>query len=178
MTKNKRKVTIPEMFTLMEKFKGRQIEVDLSPIDSANTYHWFSVKEINDVIQFIDLDNDHPQMLTIVKTDILSILYSEGENLFRNTFTINLKYDQQIKICVYEEQIFCYKCLKVLNNDKDMHIWTVDGAGGYSSHFDSERLSLKVCDDCMYEFVYGCEFVDLEGCCDSDIDLNKEKTCH
>jgi len=151
----------------MNQFQGRQIEVDLalSPIDSANTYHWFSVKEINDMIQFSDLDNDHPQMLTIFKEDILSVLYSEGENLFRNTFTINLKNGQLIKICVYEEQIFCYRCLKVLNIDKDIHIWTVDGAGGYSSHFDSERLSLKICDDCMYEFVYEETFEDLEKYC-------------
>lgn len=176
MSKNKREITIQEMFILMNnQFQGRQMEIDLSPILSSNTYNLFSVKEIKDVIQFDDLDQDHPQLLKFHKQDIEKILYKEGKNVFESVFTFDMKDSQQIEVCIYEEPIYCYKCQRILNLSRDSEVaWEINGMGGYSSHFDGERLNMKVCDDCMYKFVYGCEYVDLEGSLDSE----KEKTCH
>ena len=169
---NMRQISIEEMFTLMNlNYQGRHIEIDLSPILSSNTYHWFSVKEINDVVEFLDRDNNHPQMLRIKKSDINEILYNEGENVFRSEFVINMVNSQQIHICVYEEPIYCQRCLRILNLGKIEyeHIWEVNGSAGYSSHFDGEgNICVKICDDCMYEFIYGEKFVDLGGFCDED----------
>lgn len=175
-----RQITIQEMFNLMDQqFQGRQIEIDLSPIRSANTYHWFSFKEVRDAIEFVDLDNNHPQMLSIFKDDILDIIFSEGKTLFENVFTLNMKSDSQIQICVYELPVYCCKCFKVLNLDKMNTVWEVNSSGGYGSHFDGEgNICIKVCDDCMYEFVYGQKYVDLDDLDSFDNGLEKEKTCH
>lgn len=171
-----KEITIPEMLILMNsQYQGRHMEIDLSPVQSANTYHWFSVNEIKDMIEFEDLDPDHPQLLKFYKQDIEKILYSEGKNVFESVFTLNMKDLTQIQICVYEEPMHCYRCHKILNLSNDSEVaWEINGFGGYSSHFDGERLDMKVCDDCMYEFVYGCEFVDLE-CCFGDCEFDKEK---
>lgn len=175
-----KEITINEMFKEMNKFLGRHIEIDLSPIQSQNTYHWFSFKEVNQAIEFIDLDNDHPQLLSVFKDDILEIIYSEGKNIFDSVFTLNMKNDQQIQICVFEEPIKCYRCQRIVNFNKNEFVWKVDSSGDYFSHFDGDKLSLKICDDCMYEFVYGEKYVDLDNsdCEDYDYGLDKEKTYH
>jgi len=172
-----KEISINELFIQMSKFQGYQIEIDLYPVQSSNTYYWFSFKEIDDAIEFLDRDNNYPQMLRIFKDDIIEILYSEGKNIFDSVFTLNMKNEQQIQICVYEEPVRCYKCQKIVNLDKNEFVWKVDGSGGYLSHFDGDgRICINICDDCFYEFVYGCEFVDFECCLDDD--LEKEKTCH
>jgi len=149
-------LTTSEFLTQLLKFQGRQIEVDIdlsSPIRISNTYHWFSVNEINDSIEFNDLDNDHPQLLTFFKSDITDITYIEGENIFHSVFTIDLKDNQQIQLCVYEQPELCHICRKIINLNFMENTWDINGSGGYGSHFDGERLSIKICDDCMYNIV-------------------------
>jgi len=85
-----REINVQEMLGLMDSFKGRKIEVDLSPIRSSNTYHWFNAELLRDTVIFSDMDNNHPQELRFFKDDILDIDYVDGENVFKSVFTINM----------------------------------------------------------------------------------------
>jgi hypothetical protein len=146
-------LTVQQFFTKLSKFQGRQIEVDLSPIQASNTYHWFESKEINDSIEFNDLDNKTPQLLTFYKSDITDITYIEGENIFHSVFVIDLKDNQQIQLCVYEKPECCHVCHKVINLHFIENTWNVNATGGYGSHFDDQQISIKICDDCMFDIV-------------------------
>jgi len=162
-----REVTVQQMLGLISlSFQGKQIEVDLSPIQSSNTYHWFKAELLRDMIVFSDMDNNHPQELRFYSEDVIEIDYVEGENVFQSVFTINMKDNTQIQICVYEEPVRCFRCQKIVNLNLRENVWEVNSSGGYGSHFDSERVCIKVCDDCMYEFIYGEKLVDLEVCLD------------
>ena len=161
-----REININEMFDLMSKFQGKQIEVDLSPIQASNTYHWFKAELLRDMIVFSDMDNNTPQMLKFYSEDVIEIDYVEGENVFQSVFTINMIDGTQIQICVYEEPVRCFRCGLILNEGRRNTVWEVNSSGGYGSHFDSERVCVKICDDCIYEFIYGEKFVGLEGCLD------------
>lgn len=158
------KITTQQLLTLIQQFQGRQIEVDLIPTNltnqtnhtqTANTYNFFHTNEINDSIIFTDKDHNHPQQLIFYKSDISNISYTNGENIFKSTFTINLNNNQQIDLCVFEEPEHCYICNKLINIDYTENTWEINSTGGYGSHFDSEQVCLKICDDCMYEIVYG-----------------------
>ena len=148
-----REINVQEMLGLMDSFKGRQIEVDLHPIRSSNTYHWFNAELLRDTVIFSDMDNDHPQELRFYKDEITEIDYVEGENVFQSVFTVNMVDSTQIQLCVYELPVRCFKCQKILNLNPMENVWEINGTGGYGSHFDNERLNIKVCDDCLYEMI-------------------------
>ena len=150
-----REVNVQEMISLLGSFQGKQIEVDLHPLRASNTYHWFNAELFRDTVIFSDMDSNHPQELRFFKQDIIEIDYVEGENVFNSVFTISMKDSTQIQLCVYERPVRCFKCQKILNLNPMENVWEINGTGGYGSHFDSERLNIKVCDDCLYEMIYG-----------------------
>lgn len=136
------------------QFVGHKVE--LSTKDSRITYQYhnfnYDVDFENDLVIMDDSDSDCKTYIPLNKiTEIINLT----DDLYSTV--VNVKYgDEQINICCAESRpalVKCDRCLHIFKDDEQ--IWIINQQGQYGSQFDSERISKKLCDDCIETLVNG-----------------------
>ena len=146
-----------ELVKELKTFNGKKVEVNFEngSTDITTTYLNFIVKLEDELLLMYDCDSTSGDMLHILDINIIDIQDYEvqGRNINLRVFDIKLK-SSKISLCLSDKLPSCCKCGKIFEDYLDT-IWKVQGIGNYMSHFDGERLDLDLCDNCLYELLYG-----------------------
>lgn len=159
-----REISYDQLLTLSKTFTGRKVELALSsPVWSANTYQYFNLEELDDVLVFHDM-GEARQELRIDKDKITKINYVEGKSVYNTTFSVFLNNDISIDFCLDESPVLCVCCKKEVIDFKDK-CWKIHGVGSYGSLLEGENLvdGIPICDDCLFFKVLGYVEGDIYG---------------
>lgn len=148
-----RKINCQEMIHLSDSYAGKQVQVFLYPIRSMNTYQQFRCCEDGDNVEFYDININKPTMqeLIIPKDIIEEIQYFEGKNIYDSVFSIILN-NGQIDFTISENPMICKKCNKILDRDFKPS-WQINQVGSYGSQWDTERVIMDFCEECLVDFL-------------------------
>lgn len=165
------KEKLNELVKELKTFNGKKVELSFenSSTDTVNTYLNFISRleesdnsdELNEnkdntYLSLFDYDSKKDETIQVLSVEASNINGYEvlGSNINLKVCDINLDDSSQISICLSDKLPSCCACGKIFENYDDT-IWKISGYGGYLSRFDSERLELNLCDDCLYELLYG-----------------------
>lgn len=148
-----RQINYQELETLIDAYTGKEVEVNLSPIKSSNTYSSFRCRNLGDMLEIYDINYDKPttQELLIPKSDIKEIMYYEGSNIYESVFIIVLT-NGQVDLSISEQPTICHKCGKIIDTPYEPR-WIINQVGDYGSQFDNEKVTIDFCDNCLTEFL-------------------------
>lgn len=156
-----KKISTEQLINIVTNtYTGKQVQVMLSyykSTQSINTYQFFKIEELLHTIEFYDMNIDNqtpPPQLTIHKNSIKEIQYFEGDdsnNIYDTMFSI-ITDNGDISFTISEKPLVCKKCDKLLEKNVDL-AWRINQVGEYGSQWDSERLTVDLCENCLTEFI-------------------------
>lgn len=148
-----RQISYQEFERLVDTYTGKQVEINLSPIRSSNTYSHFRCRHLGDMLEFYDINADQPtnQELLIPKDDIKEIMFYEGNNIYESVFNLVLV-NGQVDFSISELPMICHKCGKILDKYYEPS-WQINQIGSYGSQWDNQRVVVNLCEHHLLEFL-------------------------